>query len=94
MGCACGYEGDKESMHSFGGETSWKTPTWMTKKKKKKKIRYKDNIKTDLTKTDCENGRVMELVQYHLQWQDLVLAVLTFQLPECHVILLHSCHQE
>ena len=35
---------------------------------------------TDLREIDCEDGRWMALLQNHVQWQDLVTAVLNFQL--------------
>jgi hypothetical protein len=39
-------------------------------------MRSKDNIKTDLRETACENVRWMELAQDRVQWRALVLAVL------------------
>jgi hypothetical protein len=31
IGWACSYDWeDKECIHNFGGETLWKTPTWIT----------------------------------------------------------------
>jgi hypothetical protein len=47
--------------------------------------RWEDKIRIGLQKISCDDGRWMELAQDHVQWRDLVLAVLNLRvlLPEC-----------
>jgi len=69
MGRACSaYGGEERRIQGFGGETQEKRPLW------RHKLRWEDNIKTDLQEVGCGGMDCLEMAQDRDRWRAFVNA--------------------